>query len=271
MIAAGNGDQWRQAVATTFDLDGRTALVTGASSGLGARFARVLASNGATVVLAARRIERLRELREEIASRGGKAHVVQLDVTDVPGIGAAIEQAEFDAGPIDILVNNSGIGPTQRLIDVTPEDFDHVFDTNTRGAFFVAQAVAARMIDRAKAEPKRPARIINIASLAGLKVLAQIGVYCMSKAAVIHMTKAMALEWGRYNINVNAICPGYIVTEINEAHWESEAGRKLIQMMPRRRIGQPEDLDGLLLLLAAEQSRFINGAVISADDGFGVT
>jgi NAD(P)-dependent dehydrogenase (short-subunit alcohol dehydrogenase family) len=271
MIAAGNRSDQERTVAMTFDLNGSTALVTGASSGLGARFARVLASNGATVVLAARRIERLRELREEIVARGGSAHVVQLDVTDVSGIAAAIEQAEIDAGPIDILVNNSGVGPSQRLVDVTPEDYDHVFDTNTRGAFFVAQKVAARMIERAKADPQRQARIINIASLAGLKVLAQIGIYCMSKAAVVHMTKAMALEWGRYNINVNAICPGYIVTEINEEHWQSEAGRKLIQMTPRRRIGQPEDLDGLLVLLASQHSRFINGAVISADDGFGVT
>jgi hypothetical protein len=116
----------------------------------------------------------------------------------------------------------------------------------------------------------RHARIINIASMAGLKVLSQIGVYCMSKAAVVQMTKAMALEWGRFNINVNAICPGYIVTELNQEHWESEAGRKLIQMMPRRRVGKPEDLDGLLLLLAHDQSHFVNGAIIAADDGFGL-
>jgi NAD(P)-dependent dehydrogenase (short-subunit alcohol dehydrogenase family) len=114
----------------------------------------------------------------------------------------------------------------------------------------------------------RHARIINIASMAGLKVLSQIGVYCMSKAAVVQMTKAMALEWGRFNINVNAICPGYIVTELNQEHWESEAGRKLIQMMPRRRVGKPEDLDGLLLLLAHDRSHFVNGAIIAADDGF---
>jgi NAD(P)-dependent dehydrogenase (short-subunit alcohol dehydrogenase family) len=114
----------------------------------------------------------------------------------------------------------------------------------------------------------RQARIINIASMAALKVLSQIGLYCMSKAAVVHMTKAMALEWGRYNINVNAICPGYIVTELNEQHWETEAGRKLVSLLPRKRLGQAQDLDGLLVLLASEQSGFINGAVIAADDGF---
>jgi NAD(P)-dependent dehydrogenase (short-subunit alcohol dehydrogenase family) len=258
-------------MATEFDLTGKTVLVTGASSGLGARFARVLAGNGATVVLASRRVERLRELRAEIEADGGIAHVVPLDVTDIDGIALAVRQAEEEAGPIDVLVNNSGVSATQRLVDVTPSDYDFVFGTNTRGAFFVAQEVARRMIARARTEPERQARIINIASMAGLKVLAQIGVYCMSKAAVVQMTKAMALEWARFNINVNAICPGYIVTEINQQHWETQAGRKLIQMLPRRRVGQPEDLDGVLLLLASEQSRFVNGAVIAVDDGFGIS
>jgi NAD(P)-dependent dehydrogenase (short-subunit alcohol dehydrogenase family) len=254
-----------------FDLSDKTALVTGASSGLGARFARVLAAQGATVVLASRRVERLKELRAEIEAEGGDAHVVAMDVTDPESIAAGVAQAEAEAGVIDILVNNSGVSTTQRLVDVSPEDYDFVFDTNTRGAFFVAQTVARRMIARAKDEPQRPARIVNIASMAGLKALAQIGVYAMSKAAVVHMTRAMALEWARYNINVNAICPGYISTELNEHHWESEAGRKLVSMLPRKRLGQPEDLDGLLVLLCSDQSRFVNGAVIAADDGFGVT
>jgi len=261
-------------MATTFELNGKIALVTGASSGLGARFARVLADNGAEVVLASRRIERLKELRAEIEAGGGAAHAVALDVTDPDSIREAVARAEAEAGPIDILVNNSGVSTTQRLVDVTPADYDFVFDTNTRGAFFVAQEVAKRMIARSKASAgdaaPRQGRIINIASMAGLKVLSQIGVYCMSKAAVVQMTKAMALEWGRFDINVNAICPGYIVTEINEQHWETEAGQRLIQMLPRKRVGRPEDLDGLLVLLAHDQSRFINGAVIAADDGFGV-
>lgn len=257
-----------------FDLEGRTALVTGASSGLGARFAKVLAANGARVVLASRRVERMKELRAEIAAEGGSAHVVALDVTDAASIRAAVAHAETEAGPIDILINNSGVSTTQRLVDATEADFDFMFDTNVRGAFFVAQEVAKRMILRAKgaAQPpaRPPARIVNIASMAGLKVLAQIGIYCMSKAAVVHMTKSMALEWGRFGINVNAICPGYIRTEINDEHWETEAGQKLIQMLPRRRLGSAEDLDGLLLLLCADQSQFINGAIITADDGFGI-
>ncbi|MDO8301391.1 SDR family oxidoreductase [Lacisediminimonas sp.] len=254
-------------MAIEVNFEGKIALVTGASSGLGARFAKVLAQAGAQVVLAARRQERLKELRAEIESDGGAAHVVSLDVTDYASIKAAIAHAETEAGPIDILVNNSGVSNTRRLVDVTPDDYAFVMDTNLRGAFFVAQETAKRMITRAKGEPNKQHRIINIASVAGLKVLPQIGVYCMSKAGVVHMTKSMAVEWGRYGINVNAICPGYIETEINHDHFASEQGQALINMLPRKRVGKPEDLDGLLLLLAGDESRFINGAIMTADDG----
>lgn len=249
------------------NFEGKIALITGASSGLGARFAKILAQAGAQVVLASRRVERLKELRAEIESHGGAAHVVALDVTDFTSIKAAIAHAETEAGPIDILVNNSGVSTTQRLIDVTPEDYAFVMDTNQRGAFFVAQEVAKRMIARAKGDPSKQHRIINIASVAGLKVLPQIGIYCMSKAAVVHMTKSMAIEWGKYGINTNAICPGYIGTDINAAHFESEHGQALINMLPRKRLGKPEDLDGLLLLLAGDESHFMNGAIVTADDG----
>jgi NAD(P)-dependent dehydrogenase (short-subunit alcohol dehydrogenase family) len=252
------------------NLQNKVALVTGASSGLGAQFAKVLAKQGAHVVLASRRVERLKELRAEIEAAGGAASVQTMDVNDIASIKAAVAHAETEVGPIDILINNSGVSTTQKLIDVTPEDFDFIFDTNTKGAFFVAQEVGKRMLARAKgAAPgqQRQARIVNIASVAGLKVLAQIGVYCMSKAAVVQMTRAMALEWGRFGINVNAICPGYITTEINEHHWSSDAGQKLVQMLPRKRVGDVSDLDGLLLLLASDSSHFMNGAIITADDG----
>jgi NAD(P)-dependent dehydrogenase (short-subunit alcohol dehydrogenase family) len=249
------------------NLKEKIALVTGASSGLGERFARVLAANGALVVLAARRVERLKELRAQIESTGGEADIVPLDVTDPTLIESAVAKVEAENGPIDILVNNSGVSTVQRLTEVAPTDFDYVFNTNVRGAFFVAQAVARRMILRAKDQPNFRGRIVNIASVAGLRVVPQIGVYCMSKAAVVHMTRAQALEWGRYGINVNAILPGYIRTEINAEHWETDAGRKLIQMLPRRRVGEPSDLDGALLLMVAEESQFINGAILSVDDG----
>ena len=249
------------------NFEGKIALVTGASSGLGARFAKVLAQGGAQVVLAARRVERLKELRAEIEADGGAAHVVSLDVTDYTSIKSAIAHAETEAGPIDILVNNSGVSSTQRLLDVTPDDYAYMVDTNQRGAFFVAQEVAKRMVARFKGDATKQHRIINIASVAGLRVVPQIGIYCMSKAAVIHMTKSMAVEWGRFGINVNAICPGYIRTEINDEHFDSEAGKQLINLLPRKRVGKPEDLDGLLLLLASDESRFINGAIMTADDG----
>jgi NAD(P)-dependent dehydrogenase (short-subunit alcohol dehydrogenase family) len=260
-------------MAYSIDLSGRVAFVTGASSGLGAQFARVLAAAGAAVVLASRRVDKLKDLRAEIEGQGGDAHVLELDVTDHASIKAAVAHAETEVGSIDILVNNSGVSSTQRLQDVTPNDYDALFDTNVKGAFFVAQEVGKRMLARAKGAAPGTytgGRIVNIASMAGLRVLPQIGVYCMTKAAVIQMTKAQALEWGKFGINVNALCPGYIDTEINHHHWQTEAGQKLVQMLPRKRIGQPQDLDAILLTLCANQSHFINGAVIAADDGFGV-
>ena len=260
-------------MAYSIDLSGRVALVTGASSGLGAQFARTLARAGAGVVLASRRLEKLKELRARIEGEGGDAHVVELDVTDLDSIKAAVAHAETEMGSIDILVNNSGVSTTQRIQDVTLEDYDFIFDTNVKGAFFVAQEVGKRMLARSRGAAPGSftgGRIINIASMAGLKVLPQIGAYCMSKAAVVQMTRAMALEWGRFGINVNAICPGYIDTEINHHHWQTEQGRKLMDMLPRKRVGHPQDLDALLVMLASDQSHFVNGAVIAADDGFAV-
>ncbi|WP_341902820.1 SDR family oxidoreductase [Polaromonas sp. YR568] len=259
-------------MAYSLDLSGRVALVTGASGGLGAQFARTLSRAGAAVVLASRRMDKLKELRAQIEAEGGDAHVVALDVTDHDSIKAGVAHAETEVGPIDILVNNSGVSTTQRIQDVAEADYDFIFNTNVKGAFFVAQEVGKRMLARAKGAAPGTyggGRIINIASMAGLRVLPQIGVYCMSKAAVVQMTKAMALEWGKFGINVNAICPGYIDTEINHHHWETEQGKKLVQMLPRKRIGKPEDLDALLVMLASGESHFVNGAVIAADDGFG--
>jgi len=255
------------------DLSGRVALVTGASSGLGAQFARTLSRAGAAVVLASRRVEKLKELRAQIQALGIEVLTLVGDLQQLDTIPALVDDAVSGLGAIDILVNNSGVSTTQKLVDVTPEDYDFVMDTNTRGAFFVAQAVGKRMIARAKGAAPGTfigGRIVNVASMAGLRVLGQIGVYAMSKAAVIHMTKAMALEWGRYGINVNALCPGYIDTEINHHHWQTEAGQKLVNMLPRKRVGHPQDLDAVLMMLCSNQSHFVNGAVIAADDGFGV-
>lgn len=258
-------------MAYSIDLSGRVAFVTGASSGLGAQFARALAAAGAGVVLASRRMDKLKDLRARIEGEGGDAHVVELDVTDYASIKSAVAHAETEMGSIDILVNNSGVSTTQRLQEVTPQDYDFIFDTNVKGAFFVAQEVGKRMLARSRGAAPGSftgGRIINIASMAGIKVLPMIGAYSMSKAAVVQMTKAMALEWGRFGINVNALCPGYIDTELNHAHWSTEQGQKLINMLPRKRLGQAQDLDVLIVMLASDQSHFVNGAVIAADDGF---
>jgi hypothetical protein len=260
-------------MAYNIDLSGRVALITGASGGLGAQFARTLSAAGAAVVLASRRVEKLKDLRAQIDGEGGDAHVIELDVTDQASIRSAVAHAETEVGSIDILVNNSGVSTTQRIQDVSSEDFDYVFDTNVKGAFFVAQEVGKRMLARAQGSAPGSftgGRIVNVASVAGLRVLPKIGVYSMSKAAVVQMTRAMAQEWGKFGINVNAICPGYIDTELNHAHWDTESGKKLIQMLPRKRVGQPQDLDALMVMLCSDQSHFINGAVISADDGFGI-
>ena len=243
---------------------GRVALVTGASSGLGARFARVLAAAGARLVLAARREDRLEALAAELREDGAEAITVALDVASTPSIAAAAKLAEKRLGPIGILVNNAGISRQARLEDVTEADYDDVMATNLKGAFFTAQAAARQMIAHGI-----DGRIVNIASIAGLRALGQLSTYSMSKAAMVQMTKSMAREWGRHGINTNAICPGYIATEISAGFVHTEGGRKLLASLPRRRLGEPRDLDGLLLLLCScEPARFLNGAIIAADDGF---
>jgi len=245
-------------------LDGKTALVTGASSGLGERFARILAQSGARVALAARRMDRLLALKASIESEGGVACAVEMDVTDIAGIESAVARVEAEFGAIDVLLNNSGVSVTKRLGEYTEADYDYVMNTNTKGAFFVAQSVGSRMAARGAG------RIINVASVGGITVLPRIAVYCMSKAAVVHMTRSMAKEWGRSGVNTNAICPGYIETDINREWWQTEGGRKLVAMLPRKRVGQPDDLDGLVVLLASDASHFMNGAIITADDGLSV-
>ncbi len=247
-------------------LKGKVAVVTGASSGLGERFAEILSEAGASVALAARRTDRLKSLADRISAAGGTAITVKLDVNDYDNIQTAFAEVRQKLGGTDILINNSGVSKQGRIVDVTPDDYDFTMNTNTRGAFFVAQAAARDMIDR-----KVEGRIINIASVAGMRVLGQLSVYCMSKAAVVHMTKAMALEWARYGINTSAICPGYIETEINRDYWVTPGGQKLIEMLPRKRVGDVKDLDGLVLLLASSEARFINGAIIAADDGLSIT
>lgn len=244
-------------------MTGRTALVTGASSGLGLRFARILAADGARVALAARRVDLLDREVAAIRAAGGQAMAVVLDVASLASIHEAAATVAAAFGPIEILVNNAGISRQARIEDVTEADYDTLMDINLKGAFFMAQAAAKQML-AAKIE----GRIVNIASVAGQRAIGQLSTYGMSKAAMIQMTHAMAREWGRHGINTNAICPGYIATEISADFLTTEAGAKFVASLPRGRMGAPEDLDGVLRLLCARESRFLNGAVISADDGF---
>lgn len=245
-----------------FDLSGKTALVTGASSGLGRHAARSLAAAGAKVALAARRLEPLVELQSEIAARDGRAMPLRLDVTDVASVAACVKAAETELGAISILVNNAGIAETKPALDVTTADWDRVVDTNLKGAWLMAQAVAEHMVRLG-----HPGSIINMASVLGLAGTGQVAAYCASKAGLINLTRALAVEWARHGIRVNALAPGYVETEINRDFLASEAGDTLRKRVPLRRFGTPEDLDGALLLLASDAGRYMTGSVIVIDGG----
>ena len=249
-----------------FDLSGKVALVTGASSGLGVHFARTLASAGAAVAIAARRADRLASLQAELQSAGNKAAAIELDVQSGKSVNAAFDAAEAALGPIDIVVNNAGISIVKPALDMPEEDWDAVVDTNLRGAWLVAQTAAKRWV-----AAKRPGVIVNIASILGLRTIGQVAPYNASKAGLIHLTQALAMEWARYNIRVNAICPGYIETEMNSDFWKTPGGQRLIERIPQRRIGQPKHLDGALLLLASEAGSFMTGSVLTVDGGHTVS
>ncbi len=245
-----------------YDLTGKVALVTGATSGLGRRFALILAKTGAKVAITGRRVERLAELKSEIEALGGTAAAVALDVTDTASIAACMAETEAALGPLDILVNNAGMNVQALPADVTPDGFDTMFDTNVRGAFFMAQAAGRSMMARGAG-----GRIVNIASIGAHTVLPGLTIYCMTKAAVAMMTKSLAKEWARKGVNVNAMCPGFIETELNSDWFASEGGQKQIKTWPRRRLGVEEDLDGTLLLLVSDHGRFITGSLFTVDDG----
>ncbi len=249
-----------------FDLTGKVALVTGASSGLGVHFARTLAAAGASVAIAARRAERLTSLQAELHAAGRKAVAVELDVQSGDSITAAFAAVEEAMGPIDIVVNNAGISIVKPALEMPVEDWDVVVNTNLRGAWLVAQTAGKRWL-----MGKRPGVIVNIASILGLRTIGQVAPYNASKAGLIHLTRALAMEWARHDIRVNAICPGYIETEMNSDFWKTPAGQRLIDRIPQRRIGKPEHLDGALLLLASEAGSFMTGSVLTVDGGHTVS
>ncbi len=245
-----------------FDIRDQHVLVTGGSSGLGRHFARFVAGNGAKVTLAARRAAALESAVAEIGAAGGKAKSVILDVTSVDSVSRAMEQAESGFGPIHAVINNAGVTATKPALEQDERAWDSVIDTNLKGVWLVAQAAARRMV-----ENKVKGSIVNIASILGLRVAGAVAPYAISKAGVIQMTKALALEWARYGIRVNALAPGYFVTELNDDFFESNAGKALIRRVPQRRLGQLEELDGPLLLLVSNAGSFMTGSVVTVDGG----
>jgi NAD(P)-dependent dehydrogenase (short-subunit alcohol dehydrogenase family) len=249
----------------SFDLTGQVVLVTGASSGIGHHLAELLAAAGAKVALAARRVERLEELAREIAAAGGQGLPIECDVTRSDSVAAAVATAEAELGPLTILVNNAGVVVTKPVLQHTEADWDHVLDTNLKGAWLMARAFAQHLVDG-----QRPGRIINICSVLGFRTIGRVPAYCAAKAGLTHLTHVLAMELARYGILVNAIAPGYVETDFNRAFFQTEAGKALISRIPLKRVGQTEDLDGSLLFLASPASAYVTGAVIAVDGGHGV-
>ncbi|MCE2859679.1 MAG: SDR family oxidoreductase [Oxalobacteraceae bacterium] len=246
------------ALFSRFRLDGKRALITGASSGFGAHFAQLLSAAGADVVLAARRADKLAGLQKALQAQGRKASSVSMDVGSRDSVLAGFDQI----GICDIVINNAGITVTRALLDQTEEDWDSVIDTNLKGCWLVATEAARRL-----RSAEKPGAIVNVASILGERVAAGVAPYAISKAAVIQATKVMALELARYQIRVNALLPGYVVTDLNRDFLESEAGEKLRSRIPTRRFGDINDLDGPLLLLCSEAGTGITGSCVTVDHG----
>lgn len=248
--------------ASLFDLTGKTAIVTGASSGLGWQFALVLARAGAKVALAARRLDRLTELARQIEAFDGRAIPIVLDVTDVQSVRGCVAAAETELGPISILINNAGIANSKPIFEQSEADWDSVIDANLKGVWLMAQETARHMSNLGHG-----GSIVNVASILGLIASGRVPSYSASKAGVINLTRSLAISLARYNIRVNAIAPGYIETDISREYLHSPAGKEMITRIPQRRSGSPQDLDGALLLLASDASRFMTGSTIVVDGG----
>ncbi len=250
-----------------FDLDGQVAIVTGASSGLGAHFAETLAKAGAKVAIGARRVDRLAALAEKIADSDGRALPIELDVTDAGSVAEAIRIAEEELGPISVLVNNAGIPSAGRAIEMAEDEWDRVLDTNLKGAWLMAREVGRHMVEHETA-----GRIVNISSIIGVSTAAKrVLAYSVSKAGLVSLTKTMALELADKGICVNAIAPGYIETELNSGFLQSPAGQRIATRVPIGRFGVTGDLDGVLLLLAGPAARYITGSVFTVDGGLSLS
>ena len=253
------------AVVPSFDITGEVVLVTGASSGIGRHFAEVLALAGAKVALAARRTELLDEAAQVIESRGGKCLTVACDVTKQEDIKSAIATAEQKLGSVSVLVNNAGVVVTKPLFEHSEADWDHVMDTNLKGAWLAAREFAHHLVQQ-----KRSGRVVNISSVLASRTIGRVPAYCTAKAGLTHLTHVLAMELARYGILVNALAPGYVETDFNRAFFQTEPGKALIARIPLKRLGQTDDLDGALLFLCSPASAYVTGAVIAVDGGHGV-
>ncbi len=245
-----------------FDLRGRKALVTGASSGLGRHFAVTLAAAEAQVALAARRVDLLREAVAEIEGFGGRAMAVAMDVADRASVIAALDRVGNELGTVDVLINNAGVSGTKRAQDYDDADWELIVGTNLRGAWTVAQETARRLI-----KAQQPGSIVNVTSILGSRVLGGVSPYIASKAGLKQLTQSLALEWARHRIRVNSLAPGYVSTDMNKEFLGSDVAQKIQQRVPARRFGTPEDLDGALLLLASDAGAYITGSEIVVDGG----
>lgn len=248
------------------NLQGQVAVVTGASGGLGAHFARVLAAEGASVALTARRLDRVEAIAGELAGQGHRAMALRLDVADAAAIAPAFDEVEAALGPISILINNAGVSGDGLALEMSIEQFDETFAVNVRGSYFAAQAAARLMLASGVAD-RGQGRIVNIASVASQTNLPGLSTYCASKAAVAMMTRVMAREWARRGISVNALGPGYILSGINDEWFETEGGAAQIKRFPRRRLMQESDLDAALLMLTGPSAAAITGSLFIIDDG----
>jgi NAD(P)-dependent dehydrogenase (short-subunit alcohol dehydrogenase family) len=248
-----------------FTLEGKVALVTGASSGIGRHFSTVLAAHGAHVVALARRAGRLALLVSEIEAAGGQASAIEFDVTQREGLVAVFDEAERAAGLIDVVVNSAGVASVGSALELSDDDWDHVMAVNVDGLRRVSQEAARRLV-----AAEKPGTIINVASIVGIRAAPGYTAYSTSKAAVIQLTRTMAVELWRHDIRVNAICPGYFVTEINEDFFMSERGKKYVERIPPRRIGELDELGGPLLLLASDASSYMTGVALPVDGGHSI-
>ena len=250
---------------TLFDMSGETVLITGGGTGLGKQFATVLATANAQVILCARRVDKLEETVAQIREQGGDAHAVPMDVTSGESVAEGFKQC-LDIAPVTVLVNNAGLAGDSMLLDMTEEQWDSVVNTNLKGAWLVARSAAQQMIDN-----NRSGSIINIASVLGSSVQKGTAAYAAAKSGVVHLTRAMALEWARYGIRANAIAPGYYRTDMAEEYLDSPAGQQLLKRIPQRRLGAPSEMDGAMLMLASSASAYMTGSVVTVDGGLGLS